>query len=198
MTSNTPNRNPFAVDEAALQELLDTIGAASAPNGRLPPSAAFDDRCIRLLADLRSLSDADLASLGKRDESCPICHVPLVALIAEEEHALAMDSPAHPTENLGVTKLSKSWQCGHLFCRKDITKWIRDGNDSCPLCRQSLLDPSVQTRTERTHSPLDDPVEIFRRFGINIHSTSSELPGVTSGGWQRGPPRDDPPDSMFS
>lgn len=32
--------------------------------------------------------------------------------------ALALDSPAHPVEELGVTKLA---QCGHLFCIKELS-----------------------------------------------------------------------------
>jgi len=51
-----------------------------------------------------------------------------------------MESPAHPIDTIGVTRLSKSWQCGHMFCRRDISKWIIDGHDSCPLCRHTLVE----------------------------------------------------------
>ena len=45
--------------------------------------------------------------------------MPYLTILTEEEMALAMDSPAHPSEELGVTKLSQPWQCGHLFCRRE-------------------------------------------------------------------------------
>lgn len=51
------------------------------------------------------------------DSSCPVCIVPFMAILSEEEMALAMDSPAYAAEELGVTKLDKT--CGHVFCRKE-------------------------------------------------------------------------------
>ena len=42
-----------------------------------------------------------------------------LASLADEEYALVMDSPAHPIEDLGVTRLSKT--CGHAFCRKELS-----------------------------------------------------------------------------
>ncbi len=30
-----------------------------------------------------------------------------------------MDSPAHPIEELGVTRLAQT--CGHIFCRKELS-----------------------------------------------------------------------------
>ena len=53
------------------------------------------------------------------DSLCPICLTPYNVILSEEELALAMDSPAHPIEELGVAKLAQSWQCGHLFCRRE-------------------------------------------------------------------------------
>lgn len=53
------------------------------------------------------------------DSSCSICFTPYLTILTEEEMALAMDSPAHAAEELGVTKLSQPWQCGHLFCRRE-------------------------------------------------------------------------------
>jgi hypothetical protein len=53
------------------------------------------------------------------DNACPICIVPFLALIAEEEMARAMDSPAQPVEELGVTRLVGDGRCGHVFCRKE-------------------------------------------------------------------------------
>jgi len=86
------------------------------------------------------MSENQLTDLGEKASSCPICFTPYLALIAEEEMALAMESPAHPMETIGVTKLSRPWQCGHMFCRRDISQWIVDGHDSCPLCRHTLVD----------------------------------------------------------
>ena len=53
------------------------------------------------------------------DSLCPICLTPYNVILSEEELALAMDSPAHPIEELGIAKLAQSWQCGHLFCRRE-------------------------------------------------------------------------------
>lgn len=92
-----------------------------------------------LLENLPRLTEKELVSSGHRDSLCPICLTPYLALLAEEESALAMESPAHPVEELGVTKLSQSWQCGHLFCRRDISRWIQNGKDSCPICRRVMV-----------------------------------------------------------
>ena len=54
------------------------------------------------------------------DSLCPICLTPYNVILTEEELALAMDSPAHPIEELGIAKLAQSWQCGHLFCRREL------------------------------------------------------------------------------
>lgn len=53
------------------------------------------------------------------DSSCPICLTSFMAIVAEEEMALAMDSPANPVEQLGVTRLVAT--CGHVFCRKELS-----------------------------------------------------------------------------
>jgi len=53
--------------------------------------------------------------------------------------ASAMDSPAHHADELGVTQLSLAGQCNHIFCRKDISKWILAANNNCPLCRRPLI-----------------------------------------------------------
>jgi len=104
------------------------------PVGRLLPLQIQD-----LLENLPRLTEKELVSSGHRDSLCPICLTPYLALLAEEESALAMESPAHPVEELGVTKLSQSWQCGHLFCRRDISRWIQTGKDSCPICRRVMV-----------------------------------------------------------
>lgn len=64
-----------------------------------------------------------------RDSSCSICMNTFRASLAEEEMAQAMDSPAQPAEELGVTRLINT--CGHIFCRKEYSYpklffWIYD------------------------------------------------------------------------
>ncbi|CAA7259725.1 unnamed protein product [Cyclocybe aegerita] len=93
-----------------------------------------------LLDKLPQIDEERLVELGEKDSTCPICFTPYLAIIAEEELALAMDSPARPIEELGVTKLSQPWQCNHMFCKRDISKWIIGGHDSCPLCRRLLIE----------------------------------------------------------
>jgi hypothetical protein len=54
------------------------------------------------------------------DSLCPICLNLLNVILEEEQVAIAMDSPAYPIEDLGVTMLSQTWQCGHIFCRREL------------------------------------------------------------------------------
>ncbi|KAJ3869668.1 hypothetical protein EV359DRAFT_59624 [Lentinula novae-zelandiae] len=58
---------------------------------------------------------------------CPICFVPLTTLLAEEKTGLAMDSPAYPIEELGITKLAEPFQCNHIFCRRELSFLIKPG-----------------------------------------------------------------------
>jgi len=116
--------------------------------GSLPPN---QQALNQLVKDLPSLSEDDLSSLGHLDSQCPICIVPFLSLLAEEEMAQAMDSPAHPPEELGVTRLSQT--CGHIFCRKDITKWVANNHDTCPTCRRRLL---ISTDTRPNEQIPDD------------------------------------------
>lgn len=53
---------------------------------------------------------------------CPVCFVPFLAVLAEEEMAHAMDSPAHASADLGVTRIAGT--CGHLFCRKELSSLL--------------------------------------------------------------------------
>ena len=98
----------------------------------------------KLVSELPSMSEQELAAVGELgtsatphllnpperlrfpwyppsaasiDSVCPICFIPFTAILAEHEMAAAMESPAHPIEELGITKLSKT--CGHIFCRKE-------------------------------------------------------------------------------
>ena len=75
-------------------------------------------RKLKELAEgLPRLTERDLAAAGEADSQCPICLTPFAAILAEEEMALAMDTPAHPVEQLGVTRFKDT--CGHIFCRKE-------------------------------------------------------------------------------
>jgi hypothetical protein len=77
--------------------------------------------------------------VGVVDDDCPICLNTLAAAIAEEEVAIANDTPISP-DSLGVVKLA----CLHHFCRKwyvrdlgwgfdranytgSISRWAREG-----------------------------------------------------------------------
>ncbi|KAI9467038.1 hypothetical protein BJY52DRAFT_1236052 [Lactarius psammicola] len=107
------------------------------------------DRRIQSIAEkLPRLTESDLESLGHRDSTCSICMNTFLASLAEEEMARAMDSPAQPAEDLGVTRLIDT--CGHVFCRKDLLSWIRDGNPSCPLCRTMFI--KRQSRRELVYA----------------------------------------------
>jgi len=93
-----------------------------------------DPRLEDLIMALPRLTETDV----DLDAVCPICLVTLGAHLAEEDMASVMASPAQDTADLGVTRLQET--CHHVFCRKDITVWIRQGqNVGCPTCRAPLL-----------------------------------------------------------
>jgi len=76
------------------------------------------DREIQsIIEKLPRLTESDLENLGHHDSSCSICMNTFLSSLAEEEMAQAMDSPAQPAEDLGVTRLIDT--CGHVFCRKE-------------------------------------------------------------------------------
>ncbi|PPR06590.1 hypothetical protein CVT24_001771 [Panaeolus cyanescens] len=132
---------------AQLHSMLQAVEAIASRLGEVgemmrTPKLSFEQQRT-LLQSLPLLTESQLKELDQHDASCPICLTSYLAILAESEMAEAMDSPAHPIEELGVTRLSQPWQCGHMFCRRDITKWINSGNDSCPLCRRLLVDPST-------------------------------------------------------
>ncbi|KAJ8086565.1 hypothetical protein PM082_005388 [Marasmius tenuissimus] len=97
--------------DLVLEQLGSNVGS-----GQLSLSQKED-----LIASLPRLVEKEVISLGHEDSVCPICFTSLLAILAEEEVAVAMDSPAHPVEELGVTRLSQSWQCGHIFCRRELS-----------------------------------------------------------------------------
>jgi len=134
------------------EQLEDTMRHFVSELGTSAPNLLTQQQRRELIGNLPRLQEAEVISLGQQDSLCPICFTPVLALLAEEETALAMDSPAHPLEELGVTRLSQTWQCGHVFCRRDISKWIRDGHGSCPTCRR-LLTPPIDSSGETTSEP---------------------------------------------
>nr|QIE48590.1 hypothetical protein [Trametes gibbosa] len=105
--------------------------------GMLERARQREARLDAFASTLPKVTEGELASLGQSDSTCPICLTPLLALLAEEETALAMDSPAHPVEELGITRLAQT--CGHIFCRKDIRGWLYQGNTTCPTCRRPFI-----------------------------------------------------------
>ncbi|KAG6821245.1 hypothetical protein H0H93_002355 [Arthromyces matolae] len=133
-----------------------------------------------LLSGLPRLTEQELCDLEQQDSSCPICLASYPAIISEEETALAMDSPAHPIEELGVTRLSQQWQCGHIFCRRDITKWIKEGRDSCPLCRHHLVKPGNPDAPlvglddiASLRSRLEEQISLIQRWRDSVTASSS-------------------------
>ncbi|KAF9534887.1 hypothetical protein CPB83DRAFT_843102 [Crepidotus variabilis] len=128
----------------------------------IPPGRLSFKQIEDLIEGLPNVTEQQLIASADKDSTCPICFTSYLAIIAEGELASVMDSPANPAEHHGVTKLSKSWQCGHIFCRRDISKWIRDGHDSCPLCRRLLVEraegePQPQPQDQSGISPGTPP-----------------------------------------
>jgi len=136
------------------------------------------------LGDLQRVDEKSIVELGDSDSLCPICLTPYNVILSEEEVALAMDSPAHPIEELGIARLAQSWQCGHIFCRRDISKWISSGHDSCPICRRQFLQQqsSSQTAEElaRAEASAQAVVNHLREVG-RIMRRRNEVLSITDG-----------------
>ncbi|KAJ6614282.1 hypothetical protein B0H10DRAFT_2436038 [Mycena sp. CBHHK59/15] len=111
----------------ALRERVSQIVSEAFARGEEPANQLSSEQSRKLISVLPRLTEEQVLALGHQDSLCSICYTPFVAVLAEEETALAMDSPAYPAEDLGVTRLAETWQCGHLFCRRDISKWILGG-----------------------------------------------------------------------
>ncbi|KAJ3736411.1 hypothetical protein DFJ43DRAFT_615496 [Lentinula guzmanii] len=145
----------------------------------------------QIISKFSRVNEKQVIALGHQESVCPICFVPLMALLAEEETAIAMDSPAHPVEELGIIRLAEPFQCNHLFCRRDISRWVADGHDSCPTCRRPLLKRNGETNTPASDiSPVNayDPSQlgsILQRLqGVGIEpfelTSTSEIPTFLS------------------
>ncbi|EIN10924.1 hypothetical protein PUNSTDRAFT_43667 [Punctularia strigosozonata HHB-11173 SS5] len=72
---------------------------------------------------LPAVNEAQLRRLEQLDSSCPICLIPFSAVIAEEETASAMESPAYADQDMGVTRLKNvvEGEAGHLEVDCDWT-----------------------------------------------------------------------------
>ncbi|KAG8801020.1 hypothetical protein FRC16_001465 [Serendipita sp. 398] len=148
---NSGQRENFTEEEiqAGIERLIDArelLGPLSA--------ARFE-----LVDKLERIEESKLGPLMK--EQCGICYNTFAAIIAEEEMLLANDTPVSERD-LGVTKLQT---CGHYFCRKDISKWILEGNDACPYCRISLLPEGARNAA----------ASALASAGINEEDVSSSL-----------------------
>ncbi|KAL5507964.1 hypothetical protein ACEPAH_5582 [Sanghuangporus vaninii] len=123
----------------------------------------------KFIEKLPSLTENDLTALDEKDSSCPICFTPFLAILASEEMASAMESPALSVEDLGVTRLAET--CGHVFCRKDITTWIRQ-HDTCPTCRRPFITRSTNaSNDEATGNGEGSP----RTFDFDLSILPEEL-----------------------
>ncbi|EJD48622.1 hypothetical protein AURDEDRAFT_162580 [Auricularia subglabra TFB-10046 SS5] len=125
--------------------------------------ARIDPQLEEAINDLPRISEDELRKIAEPgehtrpvavDAACAICMTPFTAVIAEEELANAMESPAAVVENLGVTRLHKT--CGHLFCRKDISTWLRTAHTTCPTCRAPILTRPPSPSTAATRDVLRD------------------------------------------
>jgi len=137
----------FSEPDDDLQGILDELRSLIEQLTDVPGGQLSLAQIKTALGDLQRVDEKNIVELGDSDSLCPICLTPYNVILSEEELALAMDSPAHPIEELGIAKLAQSWQCGHLFCRRDITKWITSGHDSCPMCRRQFLQQQSSSQT---------------------------------------------------
>jgi len=140
-----PTRDLFDTlpSDSPLRALLITLHTDS-DEDELP--GLTDAEIQSIVEKLPRLTESDLKNLGHHDSSCSICMNTFLASLAEEEMAQAMDSPAQPADYLGVTRLIDT--CGHVFCRKDLLSWIREGNASCPLCRAVFIERPSRNRSQ--------------------------------------------------
>ncbi|KAH9950530.1 hypothetical protein B0H21DRAFT_722100 [Amylocystis lapponica] len=136
-----------------LNQLRNTLARERAHHERL---AAFVDK-------LPKLGERDLVAVGEADSHCPICLTPFHVILTEEEMALAMDSPAHPVEDLGVTSLVQT--CGHIFCRKDIRNWMKEGRKTCPTCRRPFIEPAPE---EQVHDDFEAALQQANLFPLRL------------------------------
>ncbi|KAG1753984.1 uncharacterized protein EDB91DRAFT_1333283 [Suillus paluster] len=110
------------------------------------------------------------ASVIPKDESCAICLTPFDAILAGEV-------PQEGEIEDGVTQVAG---CGHLFCRKDLSEWIRNFHGSCPTCRHPFLDIKPYTESDAESSddeyfPDDEDEEEDDFFGMDDFDDEFEV-----------------------
>ncbi|KIJ70011.1 hypothetical protein HYDPIDRAFT_23160 [Hydnomerulius pinastri MD-312] len=128
--------------------------------------------------ELPKLTEAELTASGHHDGVCPICLTKLLAILEEEEFAHAMGSPAHPVEELGVTKLQKTLM-QYVDMTPSITKWIMEGHDSCPSCRRPFLtDTERQENAPLSPPPVQGPSDDWLREWIVGSNMVARDPGL--------------------
>ncbi|MCJ1468136.1 hypothetical protein MMC07_006764 [Pseudocyphellaria aurata] len=75
------------------------------------------------------LPPVDTASLGEREQSCPVC-------LNGYNHPGSATSSG-PSETEHAVRLP----CHHVIGRECIRQWLEDGNITCPLCRANVHGP---------------------------------------------------------
>jgi len=135
----------------------------------LAPPPIVDDARQGIIEGLPTLNENDLANLNEKDSNCPICYNTFLAILAEEEMASVMDSPAAPSWMLGVTRLADT--CGHVFCRKDISEWLRD-NNNCPTCRRVVIAEPTNEEDGEEQEGQEGPngMFLFDMGGVRIYA----------------------------
>ncbi|KAG2348842.1 hypothetical protein BDR05DRAFT_384009 [Suillus weaverae] len=141
-------------------------------NGHIP---VYSERHLALFQRVKDALD-DLPVLHNsaipKDESCAICLTPFDAILSGE----VLQEGEGEFED-GVTKVVG---CGHLFCRKDLSEWIRNFHGSCPTCRHPFLDIKPYTESDAESSddeyfPDDDEDEEDDFFGMDEFDDELEV-----------------------
>ncbi|KAF8609830.1 hypothetical protein BDV93DRAFT_518592 [Ceratobasidium sp. AG-I] len=100
-------------------------------------------------------------------DTCAICQETLLAVIAAEEMASAMESPGLAEEDMGVVKIPV---CGHVFCRKDIATWVYSSHSTCPSCRREFLPEDIARPASDSAEPdsLPEVREFIRLLQLHV------------------------------
>jgi len=130
--------------------------------------------------DLDQISDKQLS-----DALCPICMNSFAAVIAEEELAHAMDSPAVAADTLGVTRLHKT--CGHVFCRKECVLLLAlcDAHPHVDPCATQSLNVDSHGTYNLPNMPYPDPLP----SSLTLNRRNSRHPARRSTHFRRHPRR---------
>ncbi|THH27990.1 hypothetical protein EUX98_g6197 [Antrodiella citrinella] len=132
---------------------------------------AAHNRNSDFISMLPRLTEKDITTLHLADSSCPICIVPFLAILSEEEMATVMDSPAYAAEDLGVTKLDQT--CNHV-----IQNWLLAGHNSCPTCRRPLIPQMPDIADAPTR--LGDLLQATQASMRDIESLQEHMQGMTA------------------